>query len=233
MQINPLLNGNTATNSQTTIPIRCSGKHASGKANRSLPNNIGQLSKPFQCTSHPPPPPPAGMWLLGWLQFSNSDIFTNISTKPQLSPPKISHRLKSMKGNLLSGSTCGGDRDSDRDRPGCLWRGCWDLIRSWPAGCCGRVWQQRSVVTLNLHSQAPHPYARCCITLQVDVGYGLHSLHPTVWVTVPWPLRQHPNLIISGWIKLSDYIVGLSKNSGNEETPSEAGMADCDSVEDW
>ncbi len=40
------------------------------------------------------------------------------------------------------------------------------------------------------------------------------------------------NLIISDWIKLSDYIEALSENTGNEEKLFEAGVANCDSVED-
>lgn len=39
------------------------------------------------------------------------------------------------------------------------------------------------------------------------------------------------NLIISDWIKLSDYIEALSENTGNEETLFEASVVDCDSVE--
>lgn len=94
--------------SHTALTIMCSGKHATGKANGSLPNNIGLLSKPFQC---PPPPlhraasvtarlPPI-------LERSQWDICTNILTKPLLSPTKISLGFKSMKGNLLPSCTCG------------------------------------------------------------------------------------------------------------------------------
>lgn len=75
------------------------------------------------------------------------------------------------------------------------------------------------------------PCVRCCITPQVDVGYGSnHSSHGLSHCPLTPPC--HPNLIISDWIKLSDYIEALSENAGNEETLSEAGVLDCDSVQD-
>ena len=157
MQINPLQDGNTKSLSRKALPIVCSGKHATGKANRTIPNNIGQQSKPFQWPLPPPAVPHRAASVTArlppMLERSQWDICANILTKPLLSPTKISPGLKSMKGNFLSSSTCASGLFVERRRGEDVGS---TLIWRWPAGCCYGVWRQRFVDALHSHSQPSH-----------------------------------------------------------------------------
>lgn len=204
MQVDLWQLGKRGLLSRTAFPILSGGKHATGKSNMSLPNNIGQR-----------PPPVLEVW----------DMCTNILTKLPLSPTKISRRLRQGEESRCPAARATGRQ---RNRVGRQCRGevdfkleltCW-LLRHLAAV----VFPSLSTCIIG----QPICALYCRTTLRVS-GWvagrrNICNMPPTtrttVWGSVTW---SPSNLIIDHWIKLSGYIEAPSENTGNENKLCEAG----------